>query len=326
MYSFTLHTFEELAIPTESNRRSRDRSLLGGLAKLFPQFLVLTIGGALVSAMFQFFGQIRDEKAQRANFEKQSFLELRKDLDQLIADRVIVMDRVKARLSSGDYGGALALKRTDYDKAVAAWNQNVDRLLRSLKRLNECRAAEPRKLEDCDDKVPLPAKDCIIDYYYDIPWDEQRRDKTGQVCRPRSVHFAFKNAGYRLSELFNSDWSDCLELTQSLVARAKKECSKQPLPAYNKSSIDEITHCLDNVKEVRRSELEICNAEKDAVLNSQLAADLLYVRERWGALDEWLNEIERHYGTSAISSAYGPARWNVILSPPAAATPPRSAP
>jgi hypothetical protein len=64
----------------------------------------------------------------------------------------------------------------------------------------------------CNGAVPAPTKDCVIDHYYDISWDEKRRDKNGSVCKPRSVHFAFKNAGYKLGELLNSDWSDCLEL------------------------------------------------------------------------------------------------------------------
>jgi hypothetical protein len=193
-----------------------------------------SLGGTAISYVFQSLGEERDARAQQAAFERQNFLDLHRDLNGLIADRVIVMDRVKARLSSGDFAAALSLKRADYDKAVAAWNQNVDRLLRSLKKLGACRPAQPIATDECNGSTPAPTKDCVIDYYYDISWDEERRDKNGSVCKPRSVHFAFKNAGHKLGELLNSDWSDCLELTQSLIDREKAVCRDQPLSAYTK--------------------------------------------------------------------------------------------
>jgi len=280
--------------------REKRPSVRDELTRLVPQLLVLTIGGAIVSAAFQYFGQIRDQRAQQAAFEKQNFLELHRDLNALIANRVIVMDRLKARLSGGDYAGALLLKRTDYDNAVAAWNQNVDRLLRALKKVNSCRPAQRISVEACSDDVEAPAEDCLIDYYYDIPWDQKRRDSTGHVCNPRSVHFAFKNAGHKLSALLDSNWSDCLELTQALIDRVKEDCRKQPLEDYSQEKFDDITRCLDKVKDMRASGLKTCSSKTGYKLNTELTADLQYVRSRWAALDEWLTEIEQKFTGSAL--------------------------
>jgi hypothetical protein len=63
-------------------------------------------------------------------------------------------------------------------------------------------------------------------------------------------------------------------------------------PAYTKEGIAEITSCLDKVKEMRKSGLEICNATEGYKLNSELTEDLQYVRARWAALDGWLTELE----------------------------------
>jgi hypothetical protein len=38
------------------------------VVKLLPQLIVLTLGGAIVSAAFQYFGQIRDQRAQQTAF------------------------------------------------------------------------------------------------------------------------------------------------------------------------------------------------------------------------------------------------------------------
>jgi hypothetical protein len=275
-------------------------SLRTEFVRLFPHLFVLTLGGAIVSAVFQYFGQIRDERAQQAIFEKQSFLELHRDLNALIANRVIVMDRAKARLSSGDYAGALLLKRADYDQAVAAWNQNVDRLLRSLKKVAACRPAQPVEADPCNQGVAAPAQDCIIDYYYDIPWDQKRRDSAGHVCNPRSVHFALKNAGYKLTELFNSNWSDCLELNQALIDRVKEDCRRQPLDDFSQQKFDEIARCLDKVKDMRASGLKTCNSKTGYQLNTELTADLEYVRTRWAALDEWLTQMEQKFAGNPL--------------------------
>lgn len=161
--------------------KAKSRPFKYELAKLIAQLVVITLGGTAISYVFQSLGEERDTRAQQAAFERQNFLDLHRDLNGLIADRVIVMDRVKARLSSGDFAAALSLKRADYDKAVAAWNQNVDRLLRSLKKLGACRPAQPIAPDQCNGSTPAPTKDCVIDYYYDISWDEKRRDKNGSV-------------------------------------------------------------------------------------------------------------------------------------------------
>jgi hypothetical protein len=275
---------------------SEQTSLKTEFIKLLPQLLMITLGGAIVSAVFQYFGQIRDERAQQAAFEKQNFLALHRDISTLIANRVIVMDRVKARLASGDYAGALLLKRTDYDQAVAAWNQNIDRLLRALKKVAVCRPSQSALPDGCTAGTAAPKQDCLIDYYYDIGWDEKRRDTSGEVCRPRSVHFALKNAGYKLTALFSSDWSDCLELNQALIDRVKEECRKQPLDGYSQAKFDDIIHCLDKVKDMRASGVKTCNAKAGYELNTQLTADLEYARTRWAALDEWLTQIEQKFG------------------------------
>lgn len=287
----------------EGETDDAEHSLGTEVKRLFPQLFVLTLGGAIVSAVFQYFGQIRDEHAQQAAFEKQNFLELHRDLNTLIANRVIVMDRVKARLASGDYAGALLLKRADYDQAVAAWNQNVDRLLRSLKKVAACRAAQPVKEDPCNKDVIPPVQDCVIDYYYDIPWDQKRRDSSGQVCNPRSIHFALKNAGYKLTELFNSNWSDCLELNQALIDRVKDDCRRQPIDDYSQAKFDEIARCLDKVKDMRASGVKTCNSKSGYELNTQLTADLEYARTRWAALDEWLTQIEQKFGGPQLNTS-----------------------
>ncbi|MGH6792309.1 MAG: hypothetical protein ACRECF_06185 [Methyloceanibacter sp.] len=271
--------------------------------KLLAQLLVITLGGAAITFIFQYLGEKRDERTQQASFERQNFLDLHRDLNLLIADRVIVTDCVKARLASGDYAGALELRRSEYDRAVAAWNQNVDRLLRALVKLNACQPAKVTLWKGCNETLPSPVNDCVINYYYDIPWDEKRIDKSGNVCSPRSVHFAFRNASRKLGELLNSDWADCLQLTQALVNREKEDCSAKPLAEYNKEAIAEIASCIDKVKEVKKSGLEICNSKEGYRLNSQLADDLKYVRGRWTALDDWLRQIEQKFGPKTPATA-----------------------
>jgi hypothetical protein len=282
---------------TNSDPESKDQHpLKSELAKLIAQLIVITLGGTAISYVFQTLGEERDARAQQAAFERQNFLDLHRDLNRLIADRVIVMDRVKARLASGDYVGALELRRGDYDKAVAAWNQNVDRLMRMLKAVNACRPADTHFSEGCSDSISPPSQDCIVYLYYDRPWDEARIDKDGTVCKPRSVHFAFRNAANRMGQLLNSDWADCLQLTQTLINREKEECSKRPLTEYSREALAEVTGCLDKVKAMRKSGLEICDDKADYELNSQLTTDLQYVRTRWAALDEWLTQIEQKFG------------------------------
>jgi hypothetical protein len=109
---------------------------------------------------------------------------------------------------------------------------------------------------------------------------------------------AFKNAGYKLTELLDSDWADCLELTQALIERVKEECRKQSLDDYSQEKFDEIARCLDKVKEMRASGLKTCNTKDGYKLNSELTDDLEYVRMRWAALDGWLTEIKQKFSAN----------------------------
>jgi uracil-DNA glycosylase len=46
------------------------------IAKLVAQLVVITLGGAAITFVFQYLGEQRDERAQQAAFERQTFLNL----------------------------------------------------------------------------------------------------------------------------------------------------------------------------------------------------------------------------------------------------------
>lgn len=75
-------------------------------SRLALQFCVLTLGGAIVTYSFQYFGKIRDEESQQSRSERTNFLELRNHVDQLITNRLIVTERIAARLAGRDFDGA----------------------------------------------------------------------------------------------------------------------------------------------------------------------------------------------------------------------------
>jgi hypothetical protein len=94
---------------------------------------VLTLGGTAISYVFQSFGEERDARARQVAFERHNLIELHRNVNHLIANRVIAMVHIRARLAGGDYAGAWELRCSDHDQAVAAWNQNMGPLRRALK-------------------------------------------------------------------------------------------------------------------------------------------------------------------------------------------------
>lgn len=250
-------------------RESQPRPFSDDLVRLGLQFLVLTLGGAIVSFAFQYFGKSRDEDAQRAKFEKDSFLTLRGDVDRLITQRIVVTDRIASRLRSGDYIGAMELRKTTYEQALTDWNQNVNRLLRPLKTLAPCGSgkANPEKINNVgmtnvqsrteDQKATVIdqknvteggerststqavassalSQSCLVTIFYDR--SDESRYKSGRVTDPKSLHFAFVNASSTLIQLLSSDWASCLEILQSATARAKERCTSQALASGENTS------------------------------------------------------------------------------------------
>jgi hypothetical protein len=205
------------------------------------------------------------------------------------------MERIRALIGSGDYHGAKKLK-SENDQLRQEWNTAVNaRFLSPLGRLEDCQSAgyqtpavDPDAQENCNS---LPSRDCLLDFFYDLA-DEKQVSQTDYVQNPRSLHFAFRNAGLTLDKIFRSEWGDCRQLMNDHLLRQLYRCKQATTPDTEHDLEDQIT-CLAKARDQNQKDLLSCKNRKGSELQKQLREELNCVRERWTPLHNRFYRLEK---------------------------------
>jgi hypothetical protein len=180
-------------------------------------------------------------------------------------------------------------------------------LLSPLNRLEECPTPpagptpgdSPKSAPGQKCSLP-PSRSCVLYFFYDLA-DQQEvhlADEQGlptYVKSPRSVHFAFRNAGLTLDSIFGSSWNDCRELVGERLQQQVKKC-RESVTSDGTSDVNAEMACLVAARERNRVDEENCNKVDGAKLPQQLGTELDCIRERWTPLHNRFYELEKRLG------------------------------
>jgi hypothetical protein len=265
-----------------------DRGLRDDLVRLVAQFALITLGGSIIGLVFHQLEAQQKADAERAKIERQEFDQLHNDLNKLIDQRIVAMYRIMSRLDGGDYAGALALKHSGYDQAVAEWNGDFYRFERGLKALKACHNPDHASSGQC------ASHGCIVDLYY--AKSDELRLQHAYVPRPVSVHFALFDASQDFIKLFNSDWTNCLDVKQRLIERAKQSCADASANSMDQGGLSEFAKCVAKVNQTQ-ARVTDCDVERTKLKNSFALyhQDIVLANRLWADLAIWMGQIGQSY-------------------------------
>jgi hypothetical protein len=267
------------------------------IGKLVAQFLIITVGGALITALFtalfQFFGSLRDAKTEQAKFERANFLEVRATVDRLITNRLVAMERILSNLKDiPDLGAAKKIRATDYANAVSEWNLKAHPLLPSLQQL------DPESCSDQSDQCPTDpdiksTSHCLEDRFYCTSEDKL------VLPQPVSVHYAFFYASKTLVTLMNSPWVDCINTVDKLLDGQLDTCMHGQAEVDGKTDPAPILECIDKRHMEHNKYIEnICGNKEGHDLIRKLSDQLGRVTKLWSILTSRFSAVEAKKGWS----------------------------